>query len=91
MSDDPTPNTDRPQEPQQSPPKPRSLRDDEIESSPVSRRSFLGRAGFAVVGSIGLLGTEGCIMVTDEGTDSDYGDPVDDDPVDPADGDVGDP
>jgi hypothetical protein len=66
------------------------IQEEDIESRPIERRTFLGRFG-AVAGMSGLLGwTVGCGGESSDSCDDDTGDPVDEDPTDSFDSDSGD-
>ena len=67
-----------------------TIREDDVETRSIQRRTFLGRFGMAA-GLAGLVGfTASCGSESDP-VDSDSGDPVDSDPTDSFDTDTGDP
>lgn len=62
------------------------LRDGDIESSKIDRRSFLAKVGVAATGAVVMTGAAGCF--TTDVCDTDTGDPSgaasDSDPSDPV-------
>jgi hypothetical protein len=67
-----------------------SIREDDIESRTIERRTFLGRFAVAT-GLAGLVGWTAACGSESDPADTDSGDPVDNDPTDTADFDSGDP
>ena len=67
-----------------------AIREEDVETRSIERRTFLGRFGVAA-GLVGIVGwTAGCGSESDS-VDSDSGDPADSDPTDSVDSDFGDP
>jgi hypothetical protein len=67
-----------------------AIREEDVETRSIERRTFLGRFGVAA-GLVGIVGwTSGCESASDS-VDSDFGDPADFDPTDSVDSDFGDP
>jgi len=67
-----------------------SIREDDIETRSIERRTFLGRFAIAT-GLAGMVGWTAACGNESDSADTDSGDPVDQDPTDPVDSDVGDP
>jgi hypothetical protein len=67
-----------------------SIREDDIETRSIERRTFLGRFAVAT-GLAGLVGWTAACGSESDSADTDSGDPVDQDPTDAVDSDFGDP
>lgn len=67
-----------------------SIREEDIESTSIERRTFLGRFAVAT-GLAGVIGFTAACGSESDSADTDSGDPVDQDPTDSFDTDRGDP